>query len=164
METNLIIPFASFAATGSTASSFCWLFGTGGGFSGTVGWEPSMASQCPFNDKSTGNFGRVSFSSSLEDEAWSINTQLKDEFTMPRKLREKSRSSAQPTNLRSISFSSWKCNSLPPPLANRNGIRSGFWNPYSGSTFRDFKEWSKSAVDNRLRRPCVINLTASWRT
>lgn len=35
-------------------------------------------------------------------------------------------------SLKSISFSSLKCSSRPPPEAKRNGMKSGAWNPYSG--------------------------------
>lgn len=39
---------------------------------------------------------------------------------------------ADKTSFKSISFSSIKCNSLPPPDANLNGSESGWRNPYWG--------------------------------
>ena len=42
-------------------------------------------------------------------------------------------------SFKSISLSSIKCSSRPPPLANLNGMNSSATNPYKGSMFLDWK-------------------------
>lgn len=63
---------------------------------------------------------------------------------------------------KSISFSSTKCNSRPPPEANRKGIKSGEMKPYWGSIFLIFNDSSTSAKHSFVRFEWCINFWASW--
>lgn len=78
--------------------TFCVLFATGGGFSGMVGWTPSINNQWDRRVHSRGALGFKFCNNSFK----------------------------------STSFSSIKCNSLPPPEANRNGRGSDDSKPYWG--------------------------------